>query len=80
MSGSNRVLVDLNEPAQRPVPGLFDIVGEEAGGQLPVPPMIGEAVAADALAAARIIAAVASGHVLLDVAFLHRVASICFSF
>lgn len=51
------------------VVGLFGILREETSGQLPFGKMIGDAVAADALAAAGFISTVAFNQILFFFAF-----------
>ena len=59
----------LDKSFKRAVIGSFDVVGEQAGGQLPILPVIVQAVAAFCLAAAAWIGAVASLEVVTLFAF-----------
>jgi hypothetical protein len=60
--------VGLDKSAERAVICLFDIVGKKAGRQFIIRTMIRDALAADALPAARLIAAIAFAKILLPVA------------
>jgi hypothetical protein len=60
--------VALDESAERPIISLFDIVGKKAGRQFIICTMIRDTLAADALPAARLIAAIAFAKILLPVA------------
>jgi 7-cyano-7-deazaguanine reductase len=62
----------LDEPGQRPVIGPLDSSREKAGWQFLVRPVIGQAFAAYAFAAAGLIAAVALPKILLDLTFSQR--------
>jgi hypothetical protein len=71
-SSSSFVLVNLDEPLKRPVVSFFNAIGEKASRKLMVSPMITETLAAESLAAARLVAAVAIFEVSFAVAFSHR--------
>jgi hypothetical protein len=68
----------LDESGQRPIIGSFHLIRKEAGRQFLHSPVILYAFAADALAAARFITAVAVAQVLLHAAvpLLHLVSSV----
>lgn len=65
------ILVDCHEVSQRPVVRFFNGIREEARGKFTVAPVVSQAFAADALAAAGLIGAVASFEVFLTAAFIH---------
>jgi len=62
----------LDEPGQRPIIGPLDGIREKAGWQFLVRPVIGQAFAAYAFAAAGLVAAVALPKILLDPTFSQR--------
>ena len=65
------LLVDLGEPLERAVPGLFDVVRERACRELVTPQMILKAFAAVALSRTSRVAAIAEVHVLRKVRTFH---------
>lgn len=68
---SNFVLVNLYKLSERTVVGSFHIIGEETGWQFLHPPMVGQAFAADALAAAWFVRTVAVLKIFVLVALSH---------
>jgi len=66
--------VELGEAGEGAVVALFDVGGKDAGGELVVFEVVGDAFAALALAGAGFIAAGAAGFVGFEIAF-HRVNS-----
>jgi len=64
-------LIEGDKAPQGPVVGLFDGIGEEAGGKFPVAPVVSEALTADAFPAAGLPGAIASLQILLASAFIH---------
>lgn len=65
------ILIDFDESSQRPVVCSFHIVGEKAGRKLFHAPVILKAFAADALAAAGLVGAVAVLEIFVFLTFSH---------
>jgi hypothetical protein len=65
------VFIDFDESPQAPVIGPFHIIREKAGWKLFHAPVVLKTLAADSLAAAGFITAVAVGHVLVCLTFFH---------
>jgi hypothetical protein len=61
----------LNESSQGAVVGSFNIIGEKAGGQFLMAPVIFKAFTANSFAAAGFPGAIASLQVLFALTFLH---------
>ena len=68
---SNFILVNLYKLSERTVVGSFHIIGKETGWQFLLSPMVGQAFAADALAAARFVRTVAVLKIIVLVALSH---------
>lgn len=64
-------LMGLDKPFNRAVIGPFNIIGEKTCRQLTCPPVIGQAIAADAFTAAGFVAAVAPRGVALKITLPH---------
>jgi hypothetical protein len=67
----NSILIDLDKSPYRAIVGSFDVIRKQAGGKLLHVPVILEAFAADAFAAAWLPGAVAILHVFFAVTFFH---------
>ena len=65
------VSVDFDESSQRPVISPFHVIGEEASRELSHSPVILEAIAANTLAMARFIRAVAILEITVFLTFFH---------
>jgi hypothetical protein len=70
--------VELGKACKGAVVGLFDVGGEDAGGEFVVFEVVGDALTAFALAGAGFVGAGAAGFVGFEVTF-HRINSLFFS-
>jgi hypothetical protein len=62
-------LLEGKEPLDRPVVGLFNIIGKIAGGQFVLIPVISHAIAADPFTGTRLIGTIASFLINCNLAF-----------
>lgn len=65
--------IDFEKPGQGTIVCPFHGIREQAGWQLPVAPMVLEAFAAEALAAAGLVTAIAPAQILVLIAFSHEI-------